>query len=81
MYIIVDIELLSLSGAPPASLRTYLSAAARQAPAPASLHLLDLLWKVLEKAGDPLAAAQVLEGLATKPGLVCQTEGVSERIF
>ncbi|XP_045785150.1 nuclear pore complex protein Nup154 [Maniola jurtina] len=61
-------ELLSLSGAPPASLRTYLSTAARQASAPASLHLLDLLWKVLEKAGDPLAAAHVLEGLATKPG-------------
>ncbi|CAH2259179.1 jg9998 [Pararge aegeria aegeria] len=61
-------ELLSLSGAPPATLRTYLSAAARQAPAPASLHLLDLLWKVLEKAGDSLAAAHVLEGLATKPG-------------
>ncbi|XP_023943990.2 nuclear pore complex protein Nup154 [Bicyclus anynana] len=61
-------ELLSLSGAPPASLRTYLSAMARQAPAPASLLLLDLLWKVLEKAGDPLVAAHVLEGLATKPG-------------
>ncbi|XP_069365133.1 nuclear pore complex protein Nup154 [Maniola hyperantus] len=61
-------ELLSLSGAPPASLRTYLSTAARQASAPASLHLLDLLWKVLEKAGDPLAAAHVLEGLATRPG-------------
>ncbi|XP_026495219.2 nuclear pore complex protein Nup155 [Vanessa tameamea] len=61
-------ELLSLNGAPPASLRTYLTAAARQAPAPAALHLLDLLWKVLEKAGDHLAAAHVLEGLATKPG-------------
>lgn len=63
-------ELLSLSGAPPASLRTYLQAAARQAPAPAALQLLDLLWKVLEKAGDHLAAAHVLEGLATKPGFV-----------
>ncbi|OWR42917.1 Nuclear pore complex protein Nup155 [Danaus plexippus plexippus] len=61
-------ELLSLPGAPPASLRTYLTAAARSAPAPAALLLLDLLWKVLEKAGDHLAAANVLEGLATKPG-------------
>ncbi|XP_072943957.1 nuclear pore complex protein Nup154 [Epargyreus clarus] len=61
-------ELLSLGAAPPASLRTYLQAAARSAPAPAALHLLDLLWKVLEKCGDHLAAADVLEGLATRPG-------------
>ncbi|XP_028042298.1 nuclear pore complex protein Nup154 [Bombyx mandarina] len=61
-------ELLSLGRAPPASLRTYLQAAARSAPPAASLHLLDLLWKVLEKCGDHLAAAQVLEGLATRPG-------------
>ncbi|KAI5633067.1 hypothetical protein NE865_14195 [Phthorimaea operculella] len=61
-------ELLSLGTAPPPSLRTYLLAASRSAPAPASLHLLDLLWKVLEKCGDHLAAADVLEGLATRPG-------------
>lgn len=56
--------------APPASLRTYLAAAARSAPPTAALHLLDLLWKVLEKSGDHLAAANVLEGLATRPGSV-----------
>ncbi|CAB3242107.1 unnamed protein product [Arctia plantaginis] len=61
-------ELLSLGTAPPASLRTYLAAAARSAPPAAALHLLDLLWKVLEKSGDHLAAANVLEGLATRPG-------------
>ncbi|CAH0604650.1 unnamed protein product [Chrysodeixis includens] len=61
-------ELLSLGRAPPASLRTYLAAAARSAGAGAALHLLDLLWKVLEKSGDHLAAANVLEGLATRPG-------------
>ncbi|XP_041977071.1 nuclear pore complex protein Nup154 [Aricia agestis] len=62
-------ELISgTSGAPPPTLRTYLAAAARAAPAPAALQLLDLLWKVLERAGDHLAAAHVLEGLATKPG-------------
>ncbi|XP_049867137.1 nuclear pore complex protein Nup154 [Pectinophora gossypiella] len=61
-------ELLSLGTAPPPSLRTYLQAAARSAPPPTALHLLDLLWKVLEKCGDHLAAAHVLEGLATRPG-------------
>ncbi|KAI8435062.1 hypothetical protein MSG28_003473 [Choristoneura fumiferana] len=61
-------ELLSLGTAPPDSLRTYLHAAARSASPPAALHLLDLLWKVLEKSGDHLAAANVLEGLATRPG-------------
>lgn len=66
MYVVV--ELLSLGTAPPASLRTYLQAAARSAAPPAALHLLDLLWKVLEKSGDHLAAANVLEGLATRPG-------------
>ncbi|XP_013146024.1 PREDICTED: nuclear pore complex protein Nup155 [Papilio polytes] len=35
---------------------------------PAALQLLDLLWKVLERAGEHLAAAEVLEGLATRPG-------------
>lgn len=61
-------ELLSLGTAPPASLRTYLQAAARSAPPSTALHLMDLLWKVLEKSGDHLAAANVLEGLATRPG-------------
>ncbi|KAL4703015.1 hypothetical protein ACJJTC_010001 [Scirpophaga incertulas] len=61
-------ELLSLGTAPPPSLRTYLQAAARNAPPATALHLLDLLWKVLEKCGDHLAAATVLEGLATRPG-------------
>ncbi|GBP10894.1 Nuclear pore complex protein Nup154 [Eumeta japonica] len=61
-------ELLSLGVAPPTSLRTYLQAAARNAPPSTALQLLDLLWKVLEKCGDHLAAANVLEGLATKPG-------------
>ncbi|KAL0842019.1 hypothetical protein ABMA28_014235 [Loxostege sticticalis] len=61
-------ELLSLGTAPPPSLRTYLQTAARNAPPPTALHLLDLLWKVLEKCGDHLAAANVLEGLATRPG-------------
>ncbi|XP_053623527.1 nuclear pore complex protein Nup154 [Plodia interpunctella] len=61
-------ELVSLGGAPPTSLRTYLRAAARAAPAHDALRLLDLLWKVLEKAGDHCAAAAVLEGLATSPG-------------
>ncbi|XP_063620313.1 nuclear pore complex protein Nup154 [Cydia splendana] len=61
-------ELLSLGTAPPDSLRTYLNAAARTASPPAALHLLDLLWKVLEKSGDHLGAATVLEGLATRPG-------------
>ncbi|XP_048479675.1 nuclear pore complex protein Nup154 [Plutella xylostella] len=61
-------ELVSLGTAPPASLRTYLQAAARGAPPATALHLLDLLWKVLEKSGDHLAAADVLEGLATRPG-------------
>lgn len=63
-------ELLSLGRAPPGSLRTYLAAAARSAGAGAALTLLDLLWKVLEKSGDHLAAANVLEGLATRPGSV-----------
>ncbi|XP_060810852.1 nuclear pore complex protein Nup154 [Amyelois transitella] len=61
-------ELVSLGGAPPPSLRTYLQAAARAAPPRDSLLLLDLLWKVLEKCGDHCAAAAVLEGLATRPG-------------
>ncbi|CAG9783700.1 unnamed protein product [Diatraea saccharalis] len=61
-------ELLSLGTAPPPSLRTYLQTAARNAPPATALHLLDLLWKVLEKCGDHLAAANVLEGLATRPG-------------
>ncbi|KAJ0180486.1 hypothetical protein K1T71_003890 [Dendrolimus kikuchii] len=61
-------ELLSLGTAPPASLRRYLQTAARNAPPRAALQLLDLLWKVLEKCGDHLAAAEVLEGLATRPG-------------
>ncbi|XP_038215888.1 nuclear pore complex protein Nup154 [Zerene cesonia] len=61
-------ELVSVSGVAPASLRTYLSAAARQASGRTALLLLDLLWKVLERAGDHLAAAEVLEGLATRPG-------------
>ncbi|XP_075969524.1 nuclear pore complex protein Nup154 [Anticarsia gemmatalis] len=61
-------ELLSLGTAPPTSLRTYLQAAARSAAPSAALHLMDLLWKVLEKSGDHLAAANVLEGLATRPG-------------
>ncbi|XP_026329328.1 nuclear pore complex protein Nup154 [Hyposmocoma kahamanoa] len=61
-------ELLSLGTAPPPSLRTYLQAASRSAPPATALHLLDLLWKVLEKCGDHLAAANVLEGLATRPG-------------
>ncbi|XP_045519163.1 nuclear pore complex protein Nup154 [Pieris brassicae] len=61
-------ELVTLSGVAPASLRTYLTAAARQATGRTALLLLDLLWKVLEKAGDHLAAAEVLEGLATRPG-------------
>ncbi|XP_063822152.1 nuclear pore complex protein Nup154 [Ostrinia nubilalis] len=61
-------ELLSLGSAPPASLRRYLAAGARAASPQAALQLLDLLWKVLEKCGDHLAAAHVLEGLATKPG-------------
>ncbi|KAM3963496.1 nuclear pore complex protein Nup154 [Aphomia sociella] len=61
-------ELLSLGSAPPPSLRAFLAGAARAAAAPRALLLLDLLWKVLEKAGDHLAAADVLEGLATRPG-------------
>ncbi|VVC96001.1 unnamed protein product [Leptidea sinapis] len=61
-------ELVSVSGVAPASLRTYLTAAARQATGRTALLLLDLLWKVLERAGDHLAAAEVLEGLATRPG-------------
>ncbi|XP_045533770.1 nuclear pore complex protein Nup154 [Papilio machaon] len=61
-------ELISLGASPPASLRTYLQRAARAASPPAALQLLDLLWKVLERAGEHLAAAEVLEGLATRPG-------------
>ncbi|CAK1581968.1 unnamed protein product [Parnassius mnemosyne] len=61
-------ELISLGVTPPASLRTYLQRAARAASPPAALQLLDLLWKVLERAGEHLAAAEVLEGLATRPG-------------
>ncbi|CAK1552084.1 unnamed protein product [Leptosia nina] len=61
-------ELVTVSGVAPASLRTYLTAAARQATGRTALLLLDLLWKVLERAGDHLAAAEVLEGLATRPG-------------
>lgn len=63
-------ELLSLGTSPPPSLRTYLQAAARAAAPSSALHLLDLLWKVLEQCGDHLAAAEVLEGLATRPGSV-----------
>ncbi|KOB66408.1 Uncharacterized protein OBRU01_20207 [Operophtera brumata] len=45
-------ELLSLGASPPSSLRTYLQAAARAAPPPAALHLLDLLWKLYEEYAD-----------------------------
>ncbi|XP_052750627.1 nuclear pore complex protein Nup154 [Galleria mellonella] len=61
-------ELLSLGAAPPPSLRSFLAGAARAASGSRALQLLDLLWKVLEKSGDHLAAADVLEGLATRPG-------------
>ncbi|XP_068630123.1 nuclear pore complex protein Nup154 [Battus philenor] len=61
-------ELISLGASPPPSLRTYLQRASRAASPPAALQLLDLLWKVLERAGEHLAAAEVLEGLATRPG-------------
>ncbi|KAF9410958.1 hypothetical protein HW555_010090, partial [Spodoptera exigua] len=62
-------ELLSLGTAPPASLRTYLQAAARSAAPSAALHLLDLLWKVLEKSGDHLAAANLYEEYADRYNL------------